>query len=155
MKIIFLDIDGVLNCQSSKTRCGGFIGIDDRKAKILKVIVEKTGAKIVLCSSWKTGWERVDKECQDNMATYMDKKLRKQKLFILDKTDDNGEDRGHGICNWISNHNVEQWVVLDDEIFPDYEEMNIFSHLVKSSFYDDNGGLQDEHIDIAVKLLCE
>lgn len=153
MKVIFLDVDGVLNCRSSKSRCGIFIGIDDSKVKILKAIVDKTDAKIVLCSSWKNMWERENKECQDNLANYLDKKLKKQNLFVLDKTDDNGEDRGRGIHRWISNHNVEQWIVLDDDIFPDYEEMEIIPHLVKSYFYDELGGLQHEHIDAAVRLL--
>ena len=57
MKIIFLDIDGVLNCQKSQSKCGGLIGIDDKKVKVLRKIVESTNAKIVLCSSWKSGWE--------------------------------------------------------------------------------------------------
>lgn len=31
MKVIFLDIDGVLNTPSSESRCGEYIGIDDEK----------------------------------------------------------------------------------------------------------------------------
>ena len=58
MKIIFLDVDGVLNCKSSKSRCGGFLGIDDSKVKLLKEIIDITGAKIVLSSSWRYGWRR-------------------------------------------------------------------------------------------------
>ena len=41
MKVIFLDIDGVLNTPSSESRCGEYIGIDDEKVKKLKKIVEK------------------------------------------------------------------------------------------------------------------
>ena len=29
MKIIFLDVNGVLNCQSSKSSCNAMLGIDD------------------------------------------------------------------------------------------------------------------------------
>ena len=39
MKLIFLDIDGVLNCAISKSRCFGCLGIDDDKVKRLKTIV--------------------------------------------------------------------------------------------------------------------
>ena len=53
MKVIFLDIDGVLNTPSSESRCGEYIGIDDEKVKKLKKIVEKTKAEIVLISTWK------------------------------------------------------------------------------------------------------
>ena len=34
MKIIFLDIDGVLNCRNSKASCHGIMGIDDERPKI-------------------------------------------------------------------------------------------------------------------------
>lgn len=38
MKIIFLDIDGVLNCHNSKSDCNGRLGIDEDKVKRLKKI---------------------------------------------------------------------------------------------------------------------
>ena len=41
MKVIFLDIDGVLNCSKSKSSCLGCTGIDDIKVKRLKRIIEK------------------------------------------------------------------------------------------------------------------
>lgn len=33
MKIIFLDVDGVLNCQGTKAVCNGIMGISDRVIK--------------------------------------------------------------------------------------------------------------------------
>ena len=153
MKVIFLDIDGVLNCQSSKSCCGFFKGIDNDKVKRLRHIVEVTGATIVLCSSWKKGWSPTDKDEQDRSATYMDNKLKREGLKILAKTDDKGSNRGEGIVNWISLLNVEQWIVLDDEIFDDYEEYGIIPHLVKTNFYDTNGGLQDCHVIKAIEML--
>ena len=61
MKVIFLDIDGVLN--TSQTFIGihneyiekGIrrIEIDLNRLKLLKRIVDQTGAVIVLSSSWK------------------------------------------------------------------------------------------------------
>lgn len=152
MKIIFLDIDGVLNCQKSQSKCGGLIGIDDKKVKVLRKIVESTNAKIVLCSSWKSGWE-YNKDDQMEHANYLDRKLKRENLYILDKTIDKGSNRGEGIFNWLKNKNIEAWVVIDDEKFADYDEFGITDHLVKTSFYDDNGGLQEEHIDKAIDLL--
>ena len=35
MKVIFLDIDGVLNTPFSESRCGEYIGIDDEKVEKL------------------------------------------------------------------------------------------------------------------------
>jgi len=153
MKVIFLDIDGVLNCQSSKSRCGSFIGIDNDKVKRLKNIVYETDAKIVLCSSWKTDWERINKEEQNSIGNYLDKKLSKEHLHILDKTEDKGSDRGKGINKWLNSHNIESWIVLDDEYFSDYEEFNIFPNLIKTNFYSNNGGLQDIHVEQAIEMM--
>ena len=50
MKIIFLDIDGVLNCSESKSECLGYTGIDTVRIKRLKRIIEETNAKIILIS---------------------------------------------------------------------------------------------------------
>lgn len=154
MKVIFLDIDGVLNCQSSKSRCGGFIGIDNSKTKILRMIVEKSDAKIVLVSSWKSDWHRRDKELQNIHGNYLDNKLKRQRLKVLDKTKDHGGNRGEGIVEWIAKHpDVTAWVVLDDEIFKDYEERGIMPHLVKTDFDSDGGGLHEEHVSAALKIL--
>ncbi len=155
MKVIFLDVDGVLNCQSSKSRCAdyrGIIGIDNDKVKRLRRIVETTKAKIVLCSSWKSRWERVYKEDQGELANYLDRKLKRERLHIIDKTKDNGCDRGDGIIKWVGEHNVESFIILDDDMF-DYESLDLASRVIKTSFYADNGGLQDEHVELAIALL--
>ncbi|WP_416388664.1 HAD domain-containing protein [Lacrimispora sphenoides] len=154
---MFLDIDGVLNCQSSKSKCNGLIGIDNDKVNNLADIVKHTEAKIVLCSSWKDCWERVNKEDQHVLGNYLDKKLRRKKLFIFDKTTDDGSNRGDGITNWLNNvkahHKVESWIVIDDEIFKDYDHYGIMKHLVKTEFYNSSGGLQCEHVGKAIQLL--
>ena len=86
MKIVFLDIDGVLNCEGSRSRCVGYRGIDDKKVENLAKIVKATGAEIVLTSTWKEDWRKTDKAHQGMMANYLDKKLKKQGLNALDKT---------------------------------------------------------------------
>lgn len=85
---------------------------------------------------------------------YLDSKLRKEHLYILDKTTDVGFNRGEGIRNWIKEHPVvESWIVLDDDVFDDYDKFDIIPHLIKTSFYSDNGGLQSEHVNEAIKIL--
>ena len=88
MKVIFLDIDGVLNGEKSRTRCAGYIGIDSDKLLRLKRIVEQTGAKIVLISTWKTGWQKLVacKRLQDELANYLDRRFKKFGLEVYDKT---------------------------------------------------------------------
>lgn len=54
MKIIFLDIDGVLNTATTLQRSHrGVIGIDPYLYLMLDRIIEATKAKIVLSSSWR------------------------------------------------------------------------------------------------------
>lgn len=51
-KFLFLDIDGVLNTDS-QLKENGIIFIDNKKIKILKYIIDKTDANIVLSSDWR------------------------------------------------------------------------------------------------------
>ena len=56
MKVIFLDIDGVLNVIPTKfDQWGAYFGPDDHFVKNLKKIVDQTGAKIVITSTWRMG----------------------------------------------------------------------------------------------------
>ena len=151
-KVIFLDVDGVLNCQTTKASVGPWIGIDSKKVKLLKQIVDETGARIVLSSSWKSGWFKGDKAAQDREARYLDNKLRREGLHITDKTFDKGLDRGVGITNYVEGHSVDRFVILDDEVF-DYEECRITDKLVKTEFYADDGGLGESHVSRAIELL--
>lgn len=151
MKVIFLDIDGVLNDNASNARCQGYIGIDDRKVRLLSEITYNTKACIVLISTWKIHWQNFDKDDQHEMGNYLDRKLKRQRLQILTKTCNCGSRRGAEIIEFVNNHSVDAWIVLDDEIFDDYEECGILPHLVKTSFYD--GGLKQEHVEPAIKLL--
>ena len=151
-KIIFLDIDGVLNCISSKSSCNGVIGIDNNKVKLLSKIVEGSGAKIVLISSWKDGWDRRD-EYQNEFGRYLTQKLKRKNIYIFDKTVDNGKNRGQGIWNWLKDKGVLSWIVLDDEIFPDYDNYDVTNHLIQTSFYQENGGIQQEHVEKAIEIL--
>ena len=58
MKVVFLDIDGVLNEEKSRSRCCGYKGIDDKKVENLAKIIKTTNAAIVLISTWKDDWFR-------------------------------------------------------------------------------------------------
>lgn len=152
MKAIFLDIDGVLNCQTTKDYCGLWLGIDDDKIKRLHQIADTTSAQIVLTSTWKYDWYRVEKEKQDDLANYLDRKLAAEGLEILDKTEDLWSDRGAGILRWVKAHQVESFVILDDEPF-DYAEQNLLNRVIGTIEGNDNGGLQDEHVEKAIKIL--
>lgn len=40
-------------------------------------------------------------------------------------------------------------------MFDDYEQFGVMPHLVKTEFYQPNGGLQTEHIAMAIRMLNE
>jgi hypothetical protein len=150
-KIIFLDVDGVLNSNDTEDIFKGFIGLDYSGIKLLREIIDATGAEIVLVSTWKIGWSKDNKESQNDLANYLDARLAEEGLKIMDKTEGSVSDRGTGIVDWLSKYPVESWIVIDDEIFKDYEECGIMPHLVKTSFYD--GGLKEKHVEMAIEML--
>ena len=160
INIIFLDVDGVLNCETTKDRCGRYVGIEDQKVSYLKEIVDTCHAKIVLVSTWKEFWKKEPyKKHQDYLANYLDHKLAKQGLKIVDKTTDyNGlSNRGAGIQEYLSFLKtneilVNNYVILDDLIF-DYLKTKLTKNLVKTNY--DKGGLQPIHVKKAIRILNE
>lgn len=155
MKVIFLDIDGVLNTPSSESRCGEYTGIDDDKVERLKKIVEKTKAEIVLISTWKKYWrkEKKFKPLQDYSANYLDEKLAKQGLKAIDKTKDkaNGRylSRGESILEYVYRNNVENYIILDDCQF-DYDGCGLTDNYVKTNQIE---GLSEQQVKVACETL--
>lgn len=65
-KILFLDVDGVLNSKETlrrSTKNGGIMGIDPYLTILVDRIVQATGCEVVLSSSWRksvNGYEAVN-----------------------------------------------------------------------------------------------
>lgn len=53
MKVIFLDIDGVLNSSKTVDRNFDYPELDPRNLAVLQKIVSKTGAVLVTCINFK------------------------------------------------------------------------------------------------------
>jgi len=118
MKTIFLDIDGVLNVDYADRDQFGHI-FRDEYVQNLKEIIEKTGAKIVISSSWK------DKGIERMLDLWKERNLPGE---ISDVTPDcvdvceatnivyyDQVKRGHEIKLWLDRHpEVTQYVILDD-----------------------------------------
>lgn len=66
-----------------------------------------------------------------------------------------GMNRGQGIYSWLARYEeVTDWIVLDDEIFEDYEKYGIMGHLVKTEYSDANGGgLQLRHVEQVIEII--
>lgn len=160
INLIFLDVDGVLNCSTTKDKINGYTGIEDEKVYLLKQLVDQTNAKIVLVSTWKFYWYKEErlKNQQDELAMYLNQKLEKQGLAIYDKTVDfDVHGRGEGILEylWRLKHmgvDIHKFVILDDEIF-DYLGAGLTKHLVRTSY--ENGGLKSKHIKRAIEKMAD
>lgn len=106
MKVIFLDVDGVINCQYTVQRHGSFIGIDPYMAILVDRIIQATGAKVVLSSTW-----RLDERSREEVKRYVD---------FIDVTPDlsdqfKGECRWQEVQAWLKGHpEVERYAVIDD-----------------------------------------
>lgn len=155
MIYLFLDVDGVLNNDETKERCMGFLGIDPEKVKLLRHIIDITGAQIVLTSTWKYGWEPVNKQFNDEWANYLDQALAAEGLKAIAKTEDQGENRGEGIVDWLLEHPAKAWVVLDDMFFKDFRITGVEEHLVLTASDDDWDGLTPERAEQAINMFQE
>jgi hypothetical protein len=155
MKVIFLDIDGVLNCNSTRERIGGIYFVEDDKIEILQEIIEYTDAKVVLSSTWRIGWEMMqnDPNYHDKHFEMLRDKLQEHGIQLYDRTPImSGEHRGREIDEWLRCHpNVESFVILDDD--SDMDEH--IGRLVKTRWnaVGYGGGLMRKHIKLATELL--
>lgn len=159
MKVIFLDVDGVLNCIGwfEKNRGGrpGSYEIDPEKVKLLKEIIDRTGAKVVLSSTWRNIRECLE-EPANSMYAYLVGMLRKYDIEIFSYTPLINNDRPKEIKAWIdsSEFEIENYVSLDDDFGEkDYQRQGISGHLIRTLYWDKDGGLTREHVEKAVRLL--
>ena len=118
MKVIFLDVDGVLNSAQD----GYSIRLKtDSHLKILQYIVKETGAKIVLSSSWRIGFTPASKNLLARFKEYG--------LEIMDCTPEMSDlCRGDEIRKWLNDtdYTVENFVILDDEAnMAEFAETNL------------------------------
>lgn len=161
MKIIFLDVDGVLNSEDDLmiyreknviTGCIMYAEVEDRPLKLLKEIVDKTSANIVVSSSWRIGCERSGRERIFGKGLYekLEKRLRDYGMEIYDITPSlgTGTQRGDEIREWLSKHQIENFIILDDDSdMREYVEMENFIHTTYKH------GLTEELKDKAIEIL--
>ena len=150
MRVIFLDIDGVLNSYETIDRNFDYPELDPRNLQVLKQIVDDSEAKPILISSWKDDWTNLD-GTESKSQQLIRYQMQEVGLDIFACTEDRGTNRGEGIRKWISENHPETWCVLDDQIFSDYSTYEILDHVVQSGYRD--GGLQKKHIGKIMDLL--
>ncbi len=149
MKIIFLDIDGVLNSDAYDKERGAKDGnIDVSRLPLLKSLIDETGAKTVLSSSWREHWEK-DEALLSDTGKDLINTFRQAGIEIFDKTPVMSS-RSEEISHWLSLHpETEGFVILDDNIFG---WGGLSESLVRTS-KKIGRGLEEEHIKEATRIL--
>ena len=151
MKVLFCDVDGVLNNSRTKARSpSGYTGVSDDLIRNLRRIVKETGAVIVLSSDWRL--VRDDPEHGKDYR-YLVRKLRfVGHLRIADHTIDiSWRWRGHEIKAYLDDHpQVTEYVILDDLPFRDFLVNGMLSRLVLTN---PKEGLTDADVIRAVSIL--
>ena len=161
MKVVFLDVDGVLNSEDDLmvfrekngiTGCIMYAEVEDRPLKLLKEIIDKTAAKIVVSSSWRIGCERSGRESifGDKLYKRLEKRLHDYCLEIYDITPSLSGDiqRGDEIREWLSKNPVETFIILDDD--SDMCEYKDTDHFIQTTY---KHGLTEELKDRAIDIL--
>ena len=143
IKVLFLDVDGVVNSEKTFERSPrGVIGIDPYLAFMVGQIILVTDAKLVLSSSWR-GYKEGEEE------------IEKQIYPIYDKTPhlDNNGIRGVEIKEWLKKHSdVETYAILDDDddMLPE-QKKNFFQTSFKEGITEK---IRDQVIEHLNKKLC-
>ena len=151
-KIVFLDFDGVLNSQKYDRARGLYDSfLDETRLVLLKKLVNMTGAEIVLTTTWRYHWSKMDNEC-DSVGRSINYIFQKNGLEIADKTPEIADiERAEEIRTWLSLHKGEYdaFVIIDDLVF-NWGELQ--DNVVKTSFTK-GYGLEEEHIEAAYRIL--
>lgn len=179
-KVIFLDIDGVLNhtnwidykifnlikflnLREWFHRHYDIFGVRTYRVFLLWIIVRCTGAEIVLSSSWRHLY--MNNIPRDGRCLELETKLQWFGLRIVDSTSTvstkgRHSDRGMEIKQYLDTHNnISNFVILDDESFDIVDTLG-YDNFIKTSSADmitgspkDNSGLKIKDVIRAIKIL--
>ncbi len=154
MKVIFLDIDGVLNSPvyNAKRNSNALSFIDETRLPLIKEIVDETAAKIVLSSTWRQHWDK-NKQLCDEYGLHIDKVFKKYELNVFDKTPELGffSSRRDEINRWLNDtsEKIESFVIIDDYGY-DWGELS--DYFVKTDPYL-HSGLEEDDALRAIEIL--
>lgn len=139
-KAIFLDFDGVILPLPENREVKEDLRPSTDAIIHLNVLVQLTGAKVIVSSAWRVG-----KSVEDLQALLSGWGFKGK---VVGKTRDSKEgDRGQEILDWVDEADVDQFVVLDDE-GTDLEELSKNLVHVKSDV-----GIQWHDVQEAARIL--
>lgn len=155
-KVIFLDIDGVLN------KDDGGAKIEEEFVKRLAYIVEETSAEIVLSSSWRGAYQchvNPGNNYENEDVALLLEMFEKHQLKVFDVTPDLTSGpyaRPLEIRVWLeAQEELERFVILDDETFWTWNWLG--DYFVCTAHLGADGravyGLTDEDAKKAIEIL--
>ena len=171
MNIVFLDVDGELTYSTYENNKTANIDID--KVKLLKEICDETDAKVVISSSWR-GWEgytpkiyitlidiltsngievlgdtpHIPTEFEGDVPEMISLTTLEDLPYLKPKY---GTGRAAEVQKWINEHDVDNFVILDDEDH-EWSDYGYDKYWVQPTWFGD-GGLKKEHVKQAINIL--
>jgi hypothetical protein len=150
MYVIFLDIDGVLRTHKSDQYWSNLFDepiptfyrrhFCKEAIQNLNYIIALTGSKIVITSSWRNYYTLNELNTIFRERGFMGS--------IIGCTD-TLETRGDEIIDWLNNHTVDKYVVIDDNIKDIVDKLPKVKVIKCNPLY----GLNDEVFDKVVEIL--
>ncbi|MDY5576653.1 MAG: HAD domain-containing protein [Lachnospiraceae bacterium] len=130
---IFLDMDGVLNKESDWHK-KFYINPDClcNFEELIKKLIRNNDIQIILTSTWRQGVSGLD----DSILLPLNSMLNKYNLRINDCTVKSNKTRQEEIEYYIRRHNVDKYIILDDDekLFPDKNNVNLYLINYKTGF---------------------
>ena len=129
------------------------------KVKLLKEICDKSNAKVVISSSW-----RGSENCIPKIYYILRDILKNNGIEVIGNTPHlnaefdisrskckNGTGRAAEVKKWIDEHEVDSFVILDDEDW-NWSDYGYENNWIQPT-WSGNGGLKREHVDKAIEIL--
>lgn len=118
MKVLFLDIDGVLISErcfwQAQLNHTSVIQFDQRALKALKGLIQRTGAKVVVTSSWRCAPGEVPARAYLRLRSVLAHNLTPVYGETPRLEQDRHSDRSDEIAAWLAEHPADSFAILDD-----------------------------------------
>jgi len=132
IKILFLDVDGVLNGENY-----GYGGVDDSLLFLLKTIIDQTNCKIVLSTTW-----RLNQSARAALLHFMKARadINVEDIIIGDTPSLKGEKRAFEIETFLHSEDVQsqyfvtKWCAIDDMALNRQEPIFMRNHFVQTNY---------------------
>lgn len=139
-----------MNNRHTRTRTSdGWCFVDDHLVQRLKDLLDLSGARLVLSSTWREGWHQENESLNDVSFTELRNKFREFNIEIFDRTGEMRQNRWQSIKEYMARpreDSIEHYVIIDD-----WDDMGEYSnHLVWTN---PSTGLTDDDIEEALRIL--